>query len=391
MNHEQRLLILDDEPAVAKTMQIIAQKLGFSVRCCTSPEAFFEEVDGWQPTHIAIDLVMPAMDGIEVLRHLGLIGCRAKIILTSGIGNRVLESAGRSAHNHGLSITGTLPKPFRPALLRELLLSTEISTRDSTSNKCVTDFIIDAESIAHALHHKQFELYYQPKLDLTLRRITAFEALIRWNHPVHGQINPDNFISFSEGSGQIDAITEMVFDMGLEWLAQLSHSYPISLQINIAASSLEDINMADRLDELCRLHNVEQRQITLEITESCVMSDFNLSRDVFNRLRIKGFELAIDDFGTGYSSMSQLTKLPFSELKIDKSFVVPSTNSGEAGDVVRLTVELARNLGMLSVAEGVENLETLQFLRRVGCNLAQGYFISPPMRGEHVASWLSRH
>ena len=388
---EKRLLILDDEPAVAQTIVNIAEKLGFSVRFCLDPAGFFQAVEQWHPTHIALDLVMPAMDGIEVLRRLGSLDCNARVILTSGIGSRVLESAGRSGRNHGLAISGILPKPFRPALLRELLLSATDPVDETVQNCASTPYLISEEAIDEGLKQGAFELYYQPKLNLALRKITAFEALVRWRHPTYGLLCPDQFIPFAEQNGKIDAITETVLDMGLKWLANLDHRFPVSLEINISANSLADIGMADRLAARCDSRKVDQKKITLEITESCLMEDFNLSIDIFNRLRIKGFELAIDDFGTGYSSMSQLTKLPFSELKIDKSFVLSLPDSSEASEIVRLTVELARSLGMVSVAEGVENLKSLQFLRRIGCTLAQGYFIARPMPGDQVAEWLERY
>lgn len=389
MGNEKRLLILDDEPEVAKTIALIAKRIGFGVEQCYDPATFFRLLDAWQPSHLALDLVMPAMDGMEVLRRLALIDCRINIILTSGIGSRVLESASRSAQNHGLNIVGTLPKPFRPALLRELLLLPSPKMGGSAMATKSPDVPILPEDILQALADDQFELYYQPKVDFSSRKVIAFEALIRWNHPVYGLLCPDLFIPLSEHAGSIDAITCAVIEMGLDWLQEARKDHSIKLQINISASSLNDISLADDLASRCDSRNLDRAALGIEITESSAMEDDKIGTDILTRLRIKGFELAIDDFGTGYSSMSQLSNLPFSELKIDKSFVIPLQTSSEARKIVLATVKLAQSLGITTVAEGVEDGSTMQFLQKIGCDLAQGYYIAPPMRGPDAVRWLA--
>jgi EAL domain-containing protein (putative c-di-GMP-specific phosphodiesterase class I) len=391
MSPANRLLILDDDPDVAKTISAVAQKIGFSVKACSEPLLFFETLDTWQPTHIALDLVMPTMDGIEVLERLALLNNTTQIILTSGVGSKVLESARNSALNHGLPLAGILPKPFRPVLLRELLLRpvAKISTARS-KNKDYTHSINEFD-ISRALNNDELEIHYQPKLDLTTKKVAALEALIRWQHPEHGMIYPDVFIPSAERMGQIDQITNWVLRRSFNWFKTLDKSCGIKLEINLSASSLRKARLVEELVELSDECGIDRSSIILEITESSALLDYRIGTDVLTRLRLKGFELAIDDFGTGYSTLTQLANLPFSELKIDKTFILPLLRSSEARKIVESTVTLAAELGITSVAEGVENMETMQFLRRIGCQMAQGYYIAKPMPAEASEQWLASY
>jgi EAL domain-containing protein (putative c-di-GMP-specific phosphodiesterase class I)/CheY-like chemotaxis protein len=387
---KKRLLILDDDEAVGKTIEAIARRCGFETRLCMTPDGFFADIDAWLPSHAAIDLVMPTMDGIEVLRSLAGKHCAARIIVTSGMGAKILESAQRLATERGLNFLGILPKPFKADLLRELLnrhAGDEVAFPRSALG--IADEKISADALAGAIRENQLVLHFQPKVDLPSRATVGFEALVRWNHPERGLIAPDKFIPLAEATGLIGELSEWTFDAGLSWLASLPRK-DMTLALNLSPSVLRDLYLADRLSQRCRLLGVDPQRITLELTETNAMSDPGDALDIMTRLRIKGFKLSIDDFGTGYSSMVQLARLPFSELKIDKGFVVSMAESAESKKIVEATIRLGHSLGLTTVAEGVETQEVLMLLDKLGCDLAQGYFFSRPLPGDLAMDFIAR-
>jgi diguanylate cyclase (GGDEF)-like protein len=407
--NDVRLLILDDDPLIGKTIQMIVDSSGARSRFTTDPDEFFELVTQWSPTHLAIDLNMPEMDGVQVLAELARRGTTCRIIITSGVGNRVLEAAGRSAAEHGLNIAGVLPKPFVPAALRRLLVESDDGKSDAPTAlpKATADrpaaprpFTIDRESLQEALEQHRFALVYQPKIRCVDGSLAGFEALVRWHDPVEGAINPDRFIPKAETFGLIDALTEQVFDQSLTWLAELIErsssdgrraaeaARTITLSINLSARSLKNTELIESISQRCATAGIHPERIIFELTETSTMENPVEALDLLTRLRMKGFQLSIDDFGTGFSSMLQLVRLPFSEIKVDRSFVMTARHSDESRTVIRSIVDLGRSLGLKSTAEGVEDHETLIYLRDIGCDLAQGFGIARPMEGERVLDWI---
>jgi len=387
------ILILDDDAAVGQTIQWIAESLGFEAEFVIRPEEFFQRLDRMCPDIITIDLVMPELDGVEIMRLLAERKCRAKIVISSGRGSRVLEAAQRSASEHGLSIAGVISKPISKEALRLLVGEGSESNQPQsveTQSASRDEFEVTAPDLQNALDRHEFILAYQPKIECRSGVTAGFEALVRWKHPDRGIVMPDQFIPVAENAGLIDALTGQIFEQSLEWFSQ---SFPQSnpkLSLNISAKSLVDIQMADSLSALCHRFQIDTERIVLELTETSAMVDPILSLDLLTRLRMKGFQLSIDDFGTGFSSMIQLVRLPFSEIKVDKSFVMQAQQSSESRSVIKSIVELGHSLGLLVTAEGVENLKTLDYLNSLGCDLAQGYFIARPMPGEAARNWVEQ-
>lgn len=399
-----KLLILDDESMTGNTIKTIAEFSGFECRFTPSPVQFFEWVAEWSPDLIAIDLIMPQMDGVEVIVELAKRHCMAGIIVTSGVGSRILDAAGRSAKEHGLNILGVLPKPFTPAALRELLSFPLINTHLGGAAKKIPNYSdeLTPKDLKIALEQQQLVLAYQPKVECTSGKLYGFEALARWHHPTRGIISPDEFIPLAEKHGLIDLLTEYVTKRALHWLSGLTlvaknPSYQhqlerlqqeISLSINISARSLTNLPLFERLNSFCEEMGVPAQRLIFELTETTAMDDPVLSLELLTRLRLKGFRLSIDDFGTGYSSMLQLVRLPFSEIKVDKSFVMTLTASQESRTVIKSIVDLGKSLGLQTIAEGIEEEEALTYLRELGCSLAQGYFIAKPLAEENVVNWI---
>ena len=201
---------------------------------------------------------------------------------------------------------------------------------------------------------------------------------------------PDKFIRQAETWNLIDELTAQVLGQALHWLSQTQSGSPVSISVNISARSLVDFKLAELATDLCRHLTIEPRRLIFELTETSATMDPGTALDLLTRLRVMGFEVSLDDFGTGYSSMVQLVRLPFSEIKVDKSFILAASTSQEARTVTKAVVDLGHSLGLLVTAEGVEDARTLEFLNRIGCDRAQGYFIGRPMTGDMVANWIAR-
>jgi EAL domain-containing protein (putative c-di-GMP-specific phosphodiesterase class I) len=385
-----RLLVFDDDASVGRTIALVAEDLGFEARAVCDLEAFLAQLESWSPTHIALDLIMPVVDGVEVLRLLAARRCRAMVIITSGVGSRVLDAAKRVAAQNNLNMLGILPKPFQISALEELLgrESQAPAFHDAVPPEPQQLDFTEAD-LRRALAQDEFVLAYQPKVECATGLLAGFEALVRWAHPEAGLIMPDRFVALAERSGLIDALTDRVIGQSLHWLAQGFPESDLCLSINISAKSLVDLQLVDRITRVCDRLAVDPRRLICEITETGAMEDPAMALGLLTRLRVKGVQLSIDDVGSGYSSMMQLVRLPFSEMKIDKSFVVAAASSQESRSVIKAIVDLGHSLQLRVTAEGVEDAGTLEYLVRVGCDLAQGYYIARPMAGEAVAGWIA--
>ncbi|MFQ5783879.1 MAG: putative bifunctional diguanylate cyclase/phosphodiesterase [Alphaproteobacteria bacterium] len=243
--------------------------------------------------------------------------------------------------------------------------------------------------LRQAIETDQLSLYYQPQIDLASGRVVGVEALVRWNHPEHGFVLPEEFVSVAEHMGLIQPLTHWVLDSALRQAAAWrSDGLDIGVSVNLSSRNLHEEDLPETVAQLLDSHGVEPGRLTLELTESALIIDPARALGVIERLSIIGVRLGIDDFGTGYSSLAYLKRLPVDELKIDKSFVIHMTEDGNDAVIVRSTVDLAHNLGLKVVAEGVEGDEQLHYLEALGCDLGQGHFVSRPLPVEDFAGWL---
>lgn len=242
-----------------------------------------------------------------------------------------------------------------------------------------------------AIKDDQLELHYQPKLDMSSGVVTHAEALVRWIHPTKGMIPPDNFISIAEQTGQINALTRWVF---IEALNQYNRwkalDIFINIAVNISAENLKSPSFSGFIRESVEQYDVPSHHITLEVTESAVVDNPQEAIELLKQFQLDGFKISIDDYGTGYSSLAQLKQLPVNELKIDKSFVQRLATDEDDRIIVRSTIELAHNMGLSVVAEGIEDQFALTWLAQQGCELAQGYFISRPQPARKLTPWLQQ-
>ena len=245
-----------------------------------------------------------------------------------------------------------------------------------------------ASELRQAIEREELLVHYQPKVDIRTRRVVGVEALVRWIHPEHGFMPPDEFIPLAEHTGLIQPLTTFVLRSALrECRRWQEEGLDLDVSVNLSVRSLLDLQLPESVSTLLREFDVEPSRLILEITESSIMADPIRAADVVDRLSDLGIGLAIDDFGTGYSSLSYLKRLPVSEIKIDKSFVLAMTSEDNDAVIVRSTVDLGRNLGLRVVAEGVETVEMFDELRNLGCDIAQGYLLSRPLPADELTVW----
>jgi diguanylate cyclase len=245
--------------------------------------------------------------------------------------------------------------------------------------------------LRRALDLRQLRLHYQPKVDAHTGRVLGVEALVRWQHPDHGLVPPDEFVPLAERTALIGPLTHHVLDQALGQCRQWREvGHELSVAVNVSARRLLDLAFPDEVGDLLARHQVPARLLVVELTESTVMADPVHALEILSRLNTMGVQLSIDDFGTGYSSMAYLKSLPVHELKVDRSFVSQMLRNSSDAVIVHSTVELGRNLGLRVVAEGVEDSLTLQHLDLLGCHAVQGYHISRPVPPDDLVTWLEQ-
>lgn len=242
-------------------------------------------------------------------------------------------------------------------------------------------------ALARALEAQQLHMFYQPKVRIRDGALQSVEALVRWDDPELGSVEPSRFIPIAEEHGLIDDLTQWGLRTILrQWLDWCEEGIDTQIAFNISALSLQHLDFPDLVERMCRGLEVPTDRVVLELTEGATQPLVKLM-DTLTRFRIKGIGLAIDDFGTGYSSLMQLRQLPFTEVKIDRAFVSDIATSRDSRLIVEAITSLAHGLGLSATAEGIETVEQLRTVAELGCDLAQGYLISPPLEPQALHAW----
>ena len=383
-----RVLVLDDDPFMLKLLGHMLADLGFTSvttydNGAAALECFNTHVN--PPNLILLDLQMPEMDGIEFVRKLVEHNYTGNLILVSGEDERVLQMAEKLIQAHRITVLGHLNKPVLLARLIELM---EKSVRMHAAPQA-TKHAYSADELRTAIDAGELVNYYQPKVAVTTGAFVGVEALVRWRHPVDGMVYPDQFISIAENHGLIDDLTRVVLkDAMAQSKAWQQAGLRLRVAVNVSMDNLSSVTFADFVAGAATAAGVAPQDIVLEVTESRLMLDKRAPLEVLTRLRLKRFRLSIDDFGTGHSSLTQLRDIPFDELKIDQSFVRGAWHDDTARAIYDASLNLGKQLGMTVVAEGVEDRDDWDFVRRTKCDLAQGFFIGRPMPADDLPGWI---
>ncbi len=293
---------------------------------------------------------------------------------------------------HGEKET-TLLRRADSAMYRAKRRQTGFEVFDGEESGGQRSYLSMLSEMRRALDQGQFELHYQPKLDLSSGLIVGAEGLLRWKHPTRGQVPPGEFVPFAEQTGFMRVITRWVVAEGLRFADTLAQAgLDLRVSVNVTAGDIQNPVFASEVAELAQRHPSAAQRLCLEITESGVVSESQTALDTLHQIARLGVKLSVDDFGTGYSTLKQLQQLPVQELKIDRSFVIGIIDNHGSQTIVRSTIDLARQMGLRVVAEGVENFRQMRALARIGCQEIQGYYLAKPMPGEELRSWVEmRH
>jgi len=341
------------------------------------------------PDVVISDLDMPEMDGIEFIRHLAQRHLARAVAVSSALEPTILRSVRTMATAYGLEVLGTLPKPPTKVALVELFSRLGTASRPAPTTDPALDF--PKEVLEQALADGSITAHFQPQVSLRTGQITGSEALARWPNGPNGPVATNVFIPQIERHGLSGELTLRMLAEACraQTLWMICDGLDLGVSVNVSASCLSDVSTADRYLALVNELGGDPQRITIEVTERAFISDMGPALDVLTRLRVMGFKLSIDDFGTGYASMEKVDALPFSELKIDQSFVHDATADARQRTIIETSLDLARKLEIHTVAEGIETQEDWDLLMAMGGDYAQGWFIARAMPVKELSAWAA--
>lgn len=386
---ELRFLVAEDHSFQRQAVVSLLRALGAAPPCeaADGKVALAILEDPAQPVDIVIsDIDMPGMDGIELLRRIGESRTPVSVILASALDRSLLSSLQSMAAAYRVDLLGIVDKPIRREELTSVIARYHSRPRPKTQQFAAT---FELGEILAGLRQGEFEPFFQPKVHLATGTVRGAEALARWRHPQRGIVSPQAFIGPLEAEGGVDELLWAMLERSAAHCgAWRDAGLDLRVCVNLSARSLSAPGLAEQISDCVRAQGLESRYMTLEITESAASTDLGRSLENLARLRLRGFGLSIDDYGTGYSSIQQLARIAFTELKVDRSFVAGAARETSARAILQSSLALARELGLVTVAEGAETLEDWQLLAELGCELVQGYFVARPMEAAAFPEWI---
>jgi EAL domain-containing protein (putative c-di-GMP-specific phosphodiesterase class I) len=373
-----RLIAVDDDPAILDVIEIVAMESGYDVMILSDAAELPQAVERFRPSLVISDLMMPNVDGVTLLRNLAASGAKCSVIVASAADSKTLAAAVRIGRGYGLEMAAPLPKPFTVMALQEAILRSPDTISRSEPHQ--------------ALSNGQLEVWYQPKVSLRPAdgdRIVGAEALVRWRHPEKGVLNAARFIGLIESEGLIDNLSTYVIAQVVRDVAQWTALPPgFAVAINLPATTVCDINFPDQFAAELANACVSPANIIIELTEREAIADQTVAIDSMTRLRLKGVGLSMDDFGLGHSSLSELYRMPFSEVKIDASFVRDLSMFPDSRKIIKSVIDLSRELGIDCCAEGIETQVQATALKALGCSKGQGYLYGRAIPAKHFEGLL---
>lgn len=384
-----KILVVDDDVVILVLLVRILKNIGCdNVTIVKNGKIAIDELVGSKkPFDIIIcDLYMPEMDGVELMRHLAEKCFNGGIILISGKDERMLATAYDLAKARNLNVLGALPKPLKPDNIKKLLEIFQPAENKAASQPQTS---ITEDELRAGISGEELQLVFQPKVNIKTGEIQGIETLSRWHHPERGILGPTAFIPLAEVSSLIDEMTCSVYRKAMcqtgEWLA---NGINLKVSVNISINTFSLAGFSEFLINVAQDQGVDPSSVVLEVTESQVVANALDCLEIIMGLRMKKFNLSIDDFGTGQSTMEQLKRIPFTELKIDRAFVHGALNDSGARAILESSLELAKRLKMVTVAEGVETKEDWDLVESLECDYVQGYYCAKPMPNEELVEFI---
>ncbi|MGY3909479.1 EAL domain-containing response regulator [Aeromonas piscicola] len=388
-------MVVDDSRTQQYEVTCLLQELGFGqIHVAQDGQDALDKLQQLERLEERIDLLltdlnMPGMDGVELISNLEKnTHYRMFVAVMSGVERDVLDVIHAIADAGTLEVIGVLSKPLKSSDLHNMLQHCDPLIH--RENKKWMQLAFTAEDVQQALDNQQLVPFLQPKVIMTDSSLYGFEALVRWLHPEHGVIPPICFVHhLEEGQLALDFFYHFLHATcdALNKLACMPA--PISCSINLPVTLLLTDKLVENMIAIVQEHQLPCNAIIIEVTETTFMSNLSMSLGTLARLRLRGFGIAMDDYGTGYSSMKQLSRCPFTEIKIDKEFVHDAHSSPKKLAILTSAIVMSQKLGLKTVAEGVESEEDWRQLALLGCELAQGYYISRPLPVEQIEKWFA--
>lgn len=392
MSNYNTVLIVDDDPiqVALLTSYFIAMGVSSVDGATNAAEALSKLQENGESIDLVVtDLQMPQMDGLEFMRNIKDTAFSGRFAIVSGVKNNLLGHAAKLAKMHSLDLIGHIQKPITKDSLDTVFLkshSDQIETGRSNAS------IITQEAFSKAIRFKEIVAYYQPKVCVQSGKIAGAEALARWVTPDGTTISPEDFVQFASKAGRMNELTFHLFETVLQDLSEfLKFHSDITIAINLDAENIRNRALPDQFHDRMSVYGIQAQNISFEVTETNILDLDVTTLEVLSRLRVFDFNLAIDDFGTGSSNIQTLRDFPFTELKIDKSFITDAITNSFSRETVKAAVNLARQQEMLVVAEGVEDVATWKMIKELGIDQAQGYLVSKAMPKQDFAAFLEQN
>ncbi|WP_051686023.1 EAL domain-containing response regulator [Rheinheimera texasensis] len=393
--NDSTILIVEDSAAQRAVLRQFCQNAGFQhISEAENGRAALAAIDasGQAADILICDLEMPEIDGIELINLLSARQISSALIIVSGRERSLLSAVELMASTEGLYVLGSLQKPVQESCFRQLLYQSCQSWLSSKRGGVKqTELQLTKEQLQQALNDRRFVLHYQPKIDFASAKLIGAEALVRLQTAEDDQlIFPNDFIPLCERFGLIDELSYQVIELAIaqqqRWVAA---GLDLTLSINLSAYSFEQPEFSARVIALIKDCAVPPNSLIFEVTETGVIKDIGRALAILTRLRLFGCGLSIDDYGTGYSSVKQLSQIPFTELKVDRSLIHGICGKPHLQVIFESTLSMCQKLGIELVAEGVERPDDWRYLLQAGCNTAQGYLISPPLPEQRFSQWVA--